>query len=184
MVTCDGAGASHELVKELDRLASRHGYQVTWSVGWALGTREQAALGKVPESAWEAAIDGKGKVRERRAGDACRNPRCAHPACWIEEARVTELTGLLREGPDGDQLKAWPKGLRVFARRERPQSDQPKPVPARKKGTPGPVEPPATWPDSRATVTPGPKIRDQKPARRTPAAAISTRETSGLVTAA
>jgi hypothetical protein len=120
MVTCEGAGASHELVKELDRLASRHGYQVTWSVGGAQGTREQAALGKVPESAWEAAIDGKGKVRERRAGDACRNPRCAHPACWIEEAHVTELTGLLREGPDGDQLKAWPKGLRVFARRERP----------------------------------------------------------------
>jgi len=25
MVTCDGAGATHELVKELDRLASRHG---------------------------------------------------------------------------------------------------------------------------------------------------------------
>ena len=25
MVTCDGAGASHELVGELDRLASRHG---------------------------------------------------------------------------------------------------------------------------------------------------------------
>jgi hypothetical protein len=31
MVTCDGAGASHELVKELDRLASRHGYQVNYS---------------------------------------------------------------------------------------------------------------------------------------------------------
>jgi DDE family transposase len=120
MVTCDGAGASHELVKELDRLASRHGYQLTWSVGWALGAREQAAIGKVPESAWEAAIDGKGQVRERRADEACQNPRCAHPACWIEEAHVTELTGLLREGPEGDQLKGWPKAVRVFARRERP----------------------------------------------------------------
>src|SRR5277367_2799728 len=120
MVTCDGAGASHELVKELDRLASRHGYQVTWSVGWALGAREQQALGKVPEAGWEAAIDGKGQVRERRSDDACPDPRCAHPACWIEEAHVTELTGLLREGPQGDQLKAWPKAVRVFARRERP----------------------------------------------------------------
>jgi hypothetical protein len=46
--------------------------------------------------------------------------RAAHPACWIEEAHVTELTGLLREGPGGDQLKAWPKAVRVFARRERP----------------------------------------------------------------
>ena len=120
MVTCDGAGASHELVKELDRLASRHGYQLTWSVGWALSAREQAAIGKVPGIAWQAAIDGNGEIRERRAGDACPSPRCAHPACWIEEAHVTELTGLLREGPGGDQLKAWPKAMRVFARRERP----------------------------------------------------------------
>ena len=50
MVTCDGACASHQLVKELDRLASRHGYQVRWSVGWTLSAREQAAIGKVPET--------------------------------------------------------------------------------------------------------------------------------------
>ena len=99
MITCDGAGASHALVKELDRLASRHGYQVTWSVGWELAARERAAIGKVPEPAWEAAIDGRGEVRERRADDACGNQRCAHRECWIEEAHVAELTGLLREGP-------------------------------------------------------------------------------------
>jgi hypothetical protein len=120
MITCDGAGASHALVKELDRLASRHGYQVTWPVGWELGARERAAIGKVPEPAWEVAIDGKGEVRERRSDDACGNPRCAHRKCWIEEAHVAQLTGLLREGPDGDQLKGWPKAMRVFARRERP----------------------------------------------------------------
>jgi hypothetical protein len=120
MVTCDGAGASHELVKELDRLASRRGCHLTWSVGWALSAREQQALAKVPATGWEAAIDGKGQVRERRSDDACGSPRCAHPACWIEEAHVTELTGLLREGPLGDQLKGWPEAVRVFARRERP----------------------------------------------------------------
>jgi hypothetical protein len=120
MITCDGAGASHALVAELDRLASRHGYQVTYSVGWELGAREKAAIGKVPDPAWEAAIDGKGQVRERRADDACGNQRCAHHECWIEEANVAELTGLLREGPVGDQLKGWPKTMRVFARRERP----------------------------------------------------------------
>jgi hypothetical protein len=53
MITCDGAGASHELVKEPDRLAARHGYQVTWSVGWALGARERTAIGSVPETGWE-----------------------------------------------------------------------------------------------------------------------------------
>jgi hypothetical protein len=35
-------------------------------------------------------------------------------------AHVTELTGLLRQGPAGDQLAAWPAGMRVLARRERP----------------------------------------------------------------
>jgi hypothetical protein len=120
MVTCDGAGASHELVGELDRLASRRGHQLVYSVGWALGARERAALGQVPETAWEAAVDGLGRVRERRADGACPSPRCAPAGCWIEEAHVTELTGLLREGPGGDQLKGWPKTMRVFARRERP----------------------------------------------------------------
>jgi hypothetical protein len=120
MITCDGAGASHALIKELDRLAARHGYQVTYSVGWELGAREKAAIGTVPEAAWQIAIDGNGQVRERRADGACADPRCAHRKCWIEEAHVTELTGLLREGPGGDQLNGWPKTMRIFARRERP----------------------------------------------------------------
>jgi hypothetical protein len=120
MITCDGAGASHALVKELDRLAARHGYQVAYSVGWELAARERAAIGKVPEAAREMAVDGKGQVRERRADDACANPRCARPECWIEEAHAAELTGLLREGPAGDPLEGWPKTMRVFARRERP----------------------------------------------------------------
>jgi hypothetical protein len=120
MITCDGAGASHALVKELDRLASRHGYQVTYSVGWELGAREKTAIGQVPEAAWQIAVDSRGEVRERRADTACADRDCAHRRCWIEEAHVTELTGLLREGPDGDQLKGWPATMRVFARRERP----------------------------------------------------------------
>jgi hypothetical protein len=93
---------SHALVKEPGRLAARHGYQVTYSVGWELAARERTAIGKVPGPAWEAAIDGRGQVRERRADDACGIQRCAHRKCWIEEAHVAELTGLLREGPAGD----------------------------------------------------------------------------------
>ena len=61
MITCDGAGASHNLVTELDRLAARPGYQVTYSVGWELGAREKAAISKVPEHAWEAAIDARAR---------------------------------------------------------------------------------------------------------------------------
>ena len=120
MITVDGAGASHDLIGHLDKLAARRGYELTYSAGWALTEREKAALRIVPEQAWQAAIDARGKVRERRADDACSNNECAHRACWIEEAHVTELTGLLRRGPGGDQLRGWPAAMRVFARRERP----------------------------------------------------------------
>jgi len=120
MVTADGAGASHGLVARLDQLAARRGFELTYSAGWVLGERERAALRLVPGPAWQIAIGGKGEVRERRADDACPDAGCAHRACWIEEAHVTELTGLLREGPAGDQLAGWPEAMRVFARRERP----------------------------------------------------------------
>ena len=83
MITCDGASASHELVKKLDKLASRRGYQVIYSVGWALTGREKVALSRrSPRPAWEAAIDG----RARSASAATMTPArtCgAPPACWI-----------------------------------------------------------------------------------------------------
>jgi hypothetical protein len=120
MVTCEGAGASHALIARLDELASRRGYQLTYSVGWELGERERRAIQLVPEAAWQIAVDQRGEVCERRSGDACGDRDCAHRGCWIEEAHVTELTGLLREGPAGDQLASWLKTMRVFARRERP----------------------------------------------------------------
>jgi hypothetical protein len=120
MVTCDGAGASHGLITRLDKLASRPGYQVIYSVGWELGKREKTAITAVPQDAWQIAVDERGEVRERRAGKACTDLRCAHRGCWIEEAHVTELTALLRCGRAGDQLAGWPAPMRIFARRERP----------------------------------------------------------------
>jgi hypothetical protein len=120
MVTCDGAGASHDLIARLDKLAARPGYQLTYSVGWELGARERAAIAAVPAGAWQIAVDARGEIRERRADDACGDLRCGHRRCWIEEAHVTELTSLLREGPHKDQLDGWPAKMRVFARRERP----------------------------------------------------------------
>ena len=120
MVTCDGAGASHDLIERLDALAARPGYQLIYSVGWELGERERAAIRLLPEQAWQIAVDHRGEVCERRADDACGDRSCAHRRCWIEEAHVGELTGLLRQGPAGDQLGGWPKTMRVFARRERP----------------------------------------------------------------
>jgi hypothetical protein len=120
MVTCDGAGASHGLIKRLDELAARPGHQLVYSIGWELGERERTAIAAVPAHAWQAAIDHRGEVRERRAESACAGLRCGHRRCWVEEAHVTELTGLLRHGPAGDQLSGWPATMRIFARRERP----------------------------------------------------------------
>jgi hypothetical protein len=34
MGTCDGAGASHDLIARLDKLAARPGYQLIYSAGW------------------------------------------------------------------------------------------------------------------------------------------------------
>jgi Transposase DDE domain group 1 len=120
MVTVDGAGFSHKLAEHLDALAARRGHTLACSCGRELDAREKAAIRLVPEHAWQIAIDHRGEVRERRADGACPGTGCGHHACWIEEAHVTELTGLLREGPDGDQLKDWPTSMRIFARRERP----------------------------------------------------------------
>jgi hypothetical protein len=120
MITCDGAGASHGLIERLDQLASRPGHQLIYSVGWELAKREKAAITGVPEAAWQIAVSPRGQVRERRADDACADRSCAHRRCWIEEAHAAELTGLLRQGPAGDQLTGWPAAMRVFARRERP----------------------------------------------------------------
>jgi hypothetical protein len=120
MVTCDGAGASHGLIEHLDELAARPGHQLIYSVGWELGERERTAITAVPPQAWQIAIDGRGEVRERRAGEACGDRGCGHRRCWVEEAHVTELTALLRHGPAGDELGGWPAAMRVFARRERP----------------------------------------------------------------
>jgi len=120
MVTADGAGASHALITRLDELASRRGYQLTYSVGWELGERERAGLRRVPGDAWQIAVDHRGEVRERRADGACSDRRCGHRKCWVEEAHVIELTGILRPDADHDQLAGWPQTMRIFARRERP----------------------------------------------------------------
>jgi hypothetical protein len=120
MATVDGAGAGHGLIARLDQLAARPGHQLVCSAGWELGGRERDAIRLAPGDAWQIAVDHRGEVRERRADAACADRCCAHARCWIEEAHVTELTGLLRQGPGRDQLAGWPASMRVFARRERP----------------------------------------------------------------
>jgi hypothetical protein len=91
----DGAGASKALLAHLRGLREQH-VDAEFSVGWALGAREHAAIAALPETAWTAAIDVHGDPRE--------------------SAAVAELTGMFALGALGD----YPDGMRVIARRERP----------------------------------------------------------------
>jgi len=90
-----GLSVMRTLVKELGRLVSRHGHQLTCSADRALGARERDAPGEVPPP------PGSGGRRQRPVPRAprwagLREP--AHPACRAGEAHVTQLTGLLRAG--------------------------------------------------------------------------------------
>lgn len=108
LVTIDGAGAGHQIVDHITALntALEHGgrgRKVEYSIGFDLDDRARAAITRLGERGWEPALDTDGTPRKN--------------------AHVAELTGLLRAsvGADGqpvDQLKTWPKDLRVIVRRE------------------------------------------------------------------
>jgi hypothetical protein len=98
LVTLDGAGASHAVVKHLSALNARRGYQLHYSVGFALDDRVRKAIGKLPEQAWEAALGPDGEARD--------------------DAAVAELTGLLRRSAGGDLYEEWPADMRLIVRRE------------------------------------------------------------------
>jgi hypothetical protein len=104
LITCDGAGATKDLLHHITAL-NKPGWRTEYSVGFDLDQRARAAIGRIPAAAWQSALDEHGHARD------------------LDEAAVVELTGLLREQPaalGGDQLKAWPKDMRLIVRRERP----------------------------------------------------------------
>ena len=100
LITCDGAGSTHALVKHISALNTRPGYQVHYSVGFDFDERIRAVTGTVPATAWAPALDAHG------------NPR--------DDAQVAELTGLLRHSVGGDRLAGWPPDMRIIIRRENP----------------------------------------------------------------
>jgi Transposase DDE domain group 1 len=72
---------------------TRPGRRLAYSVGFTITNEIQDAIGKIPARAWTPAYDAGG---QQRPG-----------------AGVAELTGMLN-------LTAWPKGMRVIVRKERP----------------------------------------------------------------
>ncbi len=93
LIRADGAGASHDLLDWLTDQNTIRGRAVEYSVGFAVTEKVRDAIALVPKQVWTPAIDAAGGVRE--GGD------------------VVELTGLMN-------LTAWPAGMRVIVRRERP----------------------------------------------------------------
>jgi hypothetical protein len=93
LVRGDSAAAIHKVIGWLTEQGQRRGRVVEYSIGWAIGEPERAAITTLPASAWSPAINADGGVREG--------------------ADVAELTGLLH-------LAGWPAGMRVIVRREHP----------------------------------------------------------------
>ncbi|KAB2854695.1 MAG: IS1380 family transposase, partial [Bauldia sp.] len=87
LLRVDSAGASHELLDW-----AREG-RIRFTVGYGLSESVREAILKLPESAWQAALEQDGS---RRAN-----------------GEVAEITGRL-------ELSGWPDGSRVIVRRERP----------------------------------------------------------------
>src|SRR6201997_3948349 len=99
LISIDGAVCSHAVVEHLRKLNARPGWSVAYSVGFDLDERARVAIGQMPAAGWEAALDAAGMARH--------------------DAQVAELTGLLREGADGDRLDGWPADMRILVRREK-----------------------------------------------------------------
>ena len=97
LVRVDGAGASHELISHLLSLAGRC-RTVLFTSGWAITEADEQAIGLLPATAWQAAVDQDGVAQENK--------------------HVAEITHLL------SRAAGWPAGLRWVVRRTRPSRRQ------------------------------------------------------------
>jgi hypothetical protein len=89
LIRTDSGGGTHEFLEWLAAPSRRLHY----SIGMTITEDMQAAILKVPATAWTHAYDGDGQVRD---------------GAWI-----ADITGML-------DLSGWPAGMRVIVRRERP----------------------------------------------------------------
>src|SRR4029077_8773362 len=63
LVRVDGAGASHELITHLLSLSSPR-RTVLFPCGWAITEADEQAIGLLPASAWQTAVDQDGAVQQ------------------------------------------------------------------------------------------------------------------------
>lgn len=92
LVRVDGAGATHDLHEYLRDLTTAR-RRVRFTTGWTITDVDEAAIARLPERAWESALQQDGTPHE--------------------EYGVAELTGL-------NEREGWIDGLRLIVRRVRP----------------------------------------------------------------
>lgn len=102
LVSTDGAGASHAFIEHLTELNTavthgNRGRRIEYTIGWPVDERTMTGIEELRERDWTAAVDTDG-VPDKAA-------------------KVADLTGILREGPDGDRLEGWARDMRVIVRR-------------------------------------------------------------------
>ena len=93
IVRCDGAGASHELTEHIAGLSSVR-RRVHFVVGWKVTEADEAAIAKLPATAWSPAVEQDGEPQV--------------------DADVAEITDL------DERLGLWPAGTRLIVRRSKP----------------------------------------------------------------
>jgi hypothetical protein len=91
LVRLDGAGFSHDLLAHIASAGGKRGRHWEFSVGWSCTETEIEAIGRVPPTAWQPAIDQDGEV--------------------LDDTFVADLTALL-------EVSGWTPGIRVIVRDE------------------------------------------------------------------
>jgi hypothetical protein len=94
LVRVDGAGATHELLKHLEKLNTKR-RTVRYLVGWTITGDDETAIARLPERAWEAALRQDGSIQK--------------------DYGIAELTGL-------NTRTGWPEGMRLLVRRVKPSA--------------------------------------------------------------
>jgi hypothetical protein len=108
LVRVDGAGASHELINCLLSLSSRR-RTVLFTSGWMITAADEEAIGLLPATAWQAAVDQDGAAQE--------------------DKHAAEISHLL------SRAGRWPAGLRWIVRRTRPSRRQARNLTAYERAT-------------------------------------------------
>jgi Transposase DDE domain group 1 len=121
LVRTDGAGFSHDFI---DHLAGQpDGRSLEYSVGYAVTEDVRDAIALLPEWAWTTAIDADGGPRDGAQVAEITDVlvevrRLAAARRRRERAQKAQTSGhKVRPEPP---TQAWPTGMRVLARRERP----------------------------------------------------------------